>query len=70
MRKFFAKVKGFFGKVAVAVGASVAIAQNACAAITMPTLPTDDLELAITAVLGLVAIFVVGAVIARMLKKA
>jgi len=61
MRNFFQKCKDGLKKAACGGG---------MVAITMPTLPTTDLETAIGTVLALVAVAVVGGVIIRTLKKA
>lgn len=55
--------------VALSAVAVMGLASTSFAAITLPTLPTTDLEAAITAVLALVAVAVVGGMVIRMLKK-
>jgi len=54
--------------VGVAASASVAMADGS--GLTMPTLPTSDLETAGTAILGLLAVAVVIGMVIRTFKKA
>jgi len=63
MRKYFGFAVAFF----VCVFGMVS---NAFATITMPELPTTDLETAGTAVLALVAVYMVIKLVIRMLKTA
>lgn len=64
-KRFGGRVMGF----GAGLGTLLA-GKPAFAAITMPTLPTTDLETAIGAVLALVAVAVVGGLIVRSIKKA
>jgi hypothetical protein len=78
MRNFYqeakSKVKGFIvrngARIATAGAIVVGSASSAMASVTMPTLPTSDLETAGTAVLGLVAVAVVIGIVVRTFKKA
>lgn len=65
-------VKRNWDKVAIAGAAVVGAPMAAFAegSLTLPTLPTDDLYTAGTAVLGLIAIGVIIGMVARALRKA
>lgn len=66
IKTMFKKIFGFVIMIAVVFLAAI---REAMAAVTVPTLPTTDLETAATAVLGLIAVYVVCRLVIRMLKS-
>lgn len=69
----FKKVKGIVksavAKVAAVGTGVVAMAGSACAAITMPTMPTTDVEAGATVILGIVAVATGIGILIRVFKK-
>lgn len=62
-------MKKFFGAFVAGAVVVFGIVSNALAVVTVPDLPTADLETAATAVMGLIAVYVVCRLVIRMLKS-